>query len=343
MKKKKTAIITGITGQDGSYLCELLLFLGYEVHGIIRKSSSFNTGRINNLYNNENILDKSLFLHYGDLTDSISILDLIITLKPDEFYNLAAQSHVKVSFELPEYTSIVNGVAVLKILELLRRHSPNTKFYQASTSEMYGNSSTLQDTSTPFDPQSPYATSKLYAHYMTNNYFQTYDLFSVAGILFNHESFRRSPTFVTKKIISGIGEILRDHRKSIKLGNLKSIRDWGWAPEYVVAIWNLLQIQAPVNIIVATNKPASIEDFLKFAFEAVNLNYENYVVQDSSLFRPSEVNHLNGVNSTMKSHLGWVPQENWKTICSKMLESELSGYEQVIDWSELIARSPSIK
>jgi len=321
---KRKALITGITGQDGSYLTELLLSKNYEVHGIIRRSSSINTNRIDHLYNDQNIYNKSLFLHYGDLSDGSSLYRLIEKIAPDEIYNLAAQSHVKVSFDIPEYSSDIDAIGTCRLLEAIRETRINTKFYQASSSEMFGLvQSVPQNEKTPFYPRSPYACSKLYSHWLTVNYRESYNLFACSGILFNHESPRRGKTFVTRKITSGIAQILAKKIDKIYLGNLDAKRDWGYASDYVEAMWLMLQQPTPEDFVIATGETHSVREFLEEAFSYVNLDWQKYVEIDAKYFRPAEVDLLIGDASKAKQKLNWSPKVKFKELVKIMVDADL--------------------
>ena len=321
---KKKAFITGITGQDGSYLTEFLLSKNYEVHGIIRRSSSINTNRIDHLYNDQNIYNKSLFLHYGDLSDGSSLYRLIEKISPDEIYNLAAQSHVKVSFDIPEYTSDIDAVGTCRLLEAIRETRINTKFYQASSSEMFGLVQAVpQNEKTPFYPRSPYACSKLYSHWLTVNYRESYNLFACSGILFNHESPRRGKTFVTRKITSGIAQILAKKIDKIYLGNLDAKRDWGFAGDYVEAMWLMLQQPNPDDYVIASGETHSVREFLEEAFNYVNLDWQKYVEIDSRYFRPAEVDLLIGDASKAKQKLNWTPKVKFKELVKMMVDADI--------------------
>ena len=323
----KKALITGITGQDGSYLAELLLTKGYEVHGLIRRSSTFNTSRIDHLYKDPHEKSSRLFLHYGDITDGTGLSNLISKIEPEEIYNLAAQSHVKVSFEMPDFTGQVDALGTIRILEAIRSINPLIRFYQASTSEMFGATPPPQNENSSFYPRSPYAAAKLYSYWVTKNYREAYDLHATNGILFNHESPRRGETFVTRKITKGISEILKGNQTKIFLGNLSAIRDWGYAKEYVESMWLMLQSKIPDDYIVATGKAASIEDFCNYSFARVNLNWEDHVVIDPLYFRPTEVVSLIGDASKIKSQLGWEPKYDWKMVADIMLDADINGKE----------------
>lgn len=301
----KVAFITGITGQDGSYLTELLLNKGYEVHGLIRRASTFNTIRINHLYKDSHDPDVKLFLHYGDLTDSSRLTTLINDISPDEIYNLAAQSHVRVSFDEPEYTGDTTALGTIRILDALRKCPKEIKFYQASSSEMFGASEPPQNENTLFYPRSPYGVSKMYSHWISKNYREAYGLFAVSGILFNHESPRRGETFVTRKISRAVANIKNGKQQELFLGNLDARRDWGYAPEYVVAMWKMLQSDTPQDFVIATGTDISVGDFAKKAFECANLNWENHVRFDEKYLRPTEVDSLIGDSSKARNAFGW--------------------------------------
>lgn len=307
---KKVAIITGICGQDGSYLVDLLISKGYEVHGIIRRSSSFNTGRIEHIISNSEIFNKSLFLHYGDLTDYTSLYSLIIKHNPTEIYNLGAQSHVKVSFDIPVFTGETVGIGTLNLLEAIRAYQDLTgnkiKYYQASSSEMFGKVQEVpQKETTPFYPRSPYGCAKVYAHYLTVNYRESYDIHASCGILFNHESPRRGETFVTRKITRAVGRIYHGLQKKLYLGNLDALRDWGFAGDYVNAMWLMLQQDTPSDYVIATGKMITVREFCQKAFARYNMNYEEFVEVDPKYYRPAEVDQLLGDPSKAKKNLGW--------------------------------------
>ena len=323
----KKAIITGITGQDGSYLAELLLSLDYEVHGLIRRSSSFNIDRIKHLYQDRHYRDNSLHLHYGDLSDASCINNLILEIKPDEIYNLAAQSHVMTSFSMPLYTGAVDGLAPLSILECIRSADLNTRFYQASTSELFGSTPPPQNEQSRFHPRSPYAAAKLYAYYATVNYREAYGIHATNGILFNHESPRRGETFVTRKITMGVAAIKNGQQDKIFLGNLDSIRDWGYAKEYVQSMWKMLQRDEPSDFVIATGIGATVKQFCQRAFENVGLNWEDHVVLDSEYVRPSEVDALIGDPSKANSLLEWKATTEWDSLCDLMVEADLKNFQ----------------
>lgn len=321
----KRALITGITGQDGSYLAELLLKHGYEVHGIIRRASSFNTSRINHIYEDRHVSNARLILHYGDMADAVHMVKLLYELQPDEIYNLAAQSHVRVSFEIPEYTGDVTGTGVIRILEAIRESGlcKKTRFYQASSSEMYGKVSEVpQIETTPFHPRSPYACAKVFAHYLTINYRESYGLHASNGILFNHESPRRGETFVTRKITRAAARIKLGLQKSLYLGNLDAKRDWGHARDYVEAMWLMLQQDQPDDYVVATGEMHSVRDFCQEAFASLDLDWEAYVKYDPVYERPAEVDVLLGDASKAKKILGWEPKLTFKGLVKEMIESD---------------------
>ena len=322
----RKALITGITGQDGSYLAELLLAKGYEVHGIIRRSSSFNTTRLDHIYSDPHESGATLFLHYGDLTDGQNLTNLILDLEPDEIYNLAAQSHVRVSFDSPVYTLQATGAGALNVLEAARQLNKRreVRVYQASSSEMYGEVlETPQTENTPFRPQSPYACAKVYAFHQTVNYRHAYDLFASNGILFNHESPRRGETFVTRKITRAASRIKLGLQDKLFLGNLDAKRDWGYAKEYVEAMWLMLQHDEPDDFVIATNKTQSIRDFLDYAFGHLELDWESYVEIDPRYCRPTEVNLLLGDYSKAKQKLGWQPNVDCKQLAEIMVDADM--------------------
>ncbi len=326
--KRKIALITGCTGQDGSYLTELLLKKGYEVHGIVRRASTFNTGRINHLYQDPHDKSTRLFLHYGDLADAGTIRKIIYETKPDEIYNLGAQSHVKVSFEIPEYTMDITGNGALRILDAIRDFQKDTskkvKFYQASSSEMFGASPPPQNEKTPFQPQSPYGAAKVFAYNMTNLYRQAYGLFAVNGILFNHESPRRGETFVTRKITRGIARIKAGLDKKLYLGNLDARRDWGYAPEYMEAAWLMMQQPKPEDFVIGTGETHSVREFVESAFREAGLgNWKKYVEIDKRYYRPAEVHDLVADYRKAKKTLGWSPKTKFKDLVGIMIKSDI--------------------
>lgn len=328
----KTAFITGITGQDGSYLAEFLLEKGYEVHGLIRRSSSFNTGRLDDVYEDPHVPDAHLHLHYGDLSDGVSLINLLRDINPDEIYNLGAQSHVRVSFDQPVFTGDITGLAAIRLLEAVRAAGVGSRIYQASSSEMFGATPPPQNECTPFYPRSPYGVAKLYAYWATRNYREAYDLFAVNGILFNHESPRRGETFVTRKVTRGVARIKRGLQKELHLGNLDAIRDWGYAPEYVDAMWRMLQHSEPTDFVVATNTAHSVRDFVRLAFSHAGLDWEEYVRFDPRYERPTEVDALIGDASKARELLGWKPKVYTPELAQimvnadiKLLDDQLSG------------------
>ena len=319
----KSALITGITGQDGSYLAELLLGKGYEVHGIVRRSSSFNTERLDDIYQEPHQPNRNLFLHYGDLTDSSAIVNLLRDISPNEVYNLGAQSHVKVSFETPEYTADVTGLGTIRLLEAIRASKLGTRYYQASTSELFGSTPPPQDEATPFHPQSPYSVAKIYAYWATVNYREAYDLFAVNGILFNHESPRRGETFVTRKITRAVARIAAGLQDTLYLGNLDAIRDWGYAPEYVEGMWRMLQADAPEDFVLATGVGATVRQFVEAAFAAAGLDWQNYVIVDPGYYRPAEVNSLLGDPRKAERRLGWRAGTYWGELAGIMVAADI--------------------
>jgi GDPmannose 4,6-dehydratase len=325
---KKKALITGITGQDGSYLAELLLAKGYEVHGIIRRTSTITTGRIDHLYTNPEIYGKKLFLHYGDLADSVHLVKLIYDLKPDEIYNLAAQSHVRVSFEIPEYTADVTGAGAIRILEALREADVKARFYQASSSEMFGKVQAIPQTeTTPFWPRSPYGAAKMFAYWATVNYRESYGMHASNGILFNHESPRRGETFVTRKITRAVAAIKLGKQKDLTLGNLDAQRDWGYAAEYVEAMWLMLQQDEPDDYVVATNETISVRKFVELAFDRVGLDWEKYVKYDARFERPAEVDLLIGDGAKAKKQLNWEPKIRIKELVQIMVDADMADLQ----------------
>jgi len=315
-----TALVTGITGQDGSYLAELLLSKGYEVHGVIRRASSFNTGRIDHIYQDPHEQDVHLRLHYGDMTDGSQIARLIRTINPDEIYNLAAQSHVAVSFQQPEYTGDADGLGVVRLLEAIRESGIDTRLYQAGTSEMFGSAPPPQNEDSPFLPRSPYAAAKLYAYHLVRNYREAYDMFAVTGILFNHEGPRRGETFVTRKITRAVAHIVA----GIYLGNLDAIRDWGHAEDFVQAMWLMLQQDEPRDFVVGTGETHTVREFAAAAFDRVGLNWEDWVHIDPSYYRPTEVEHLHADPTRAREELGWRPEHTFDDLVTEMIEHDLS-------------------
>jgi GDPmannose 4,6-dehydratase len=328
----KRALITGITGQDGSYLADLLLGKGYEVHGIIRRASTFNTARIDHLYQDPHVNGVRLFLHYGDLADSVHLVKLLYRLQPDEIYHLGAQSHVRVSFDIPEYTADVTGIGTIRILEAIREAAVKTRFYQASSSEMFGKVQEVPQTErTPFWPRSPYGVAKVFAHWATVNYRESYGLHASNGILFNHESPRRGETFVTRKISRSVARIKCGLDKSLFLGNLDARRDWGYAPEYVQGMWLMLQQDRPDDYILATNETHSVREFVELAFERVGLDWKEYVKHDARYERPAEVDLLIGDASKAKKLLNWEPQVRFEELVRIMVDADLALIESQHD------------
>ena len=329
------ALITGITGQDGSYLAEFLLSKNYEVHGIIRRSSSFNTSRLNGIYQDPHVDDRKLILHYGDLQDSSSLINLIREIKPTEIYNLGAQSHVKVSFEIPEYTSDITGTGTIRLLEAIRASGIQTKFYQASSSEIFGSTPPPQNETTPFHPRSPYGVSKLFSYWATVNYREAYGIHASNGILFNHESPRRGETFVTRKITRAVARIKAGIDKNVYLGNLDSRRDWGYAKEYVEAMWLMLQQPSGDDFVIATGESATVKEFAEVAFNKAGLDWQKYVKIDERYLRPAEVDSLIGDSSKAKKLLNWVPKTNWKQLAELMVEADIKLLEDKLSGKKI--------
>ena len=324
----KKALITGITGQDGSYLAELLLEKGYEIHGIIRRASTFNTSRIDHLYTDPHVNGVRMFLHYGDLSDSVNLVKLLYDLKPDEIYHLAAQSHVRVSFDIPEYTSDVTGVGTIRILEAIREVGLRSRFYQASSSEMFGKAQEVPQTEkTPFWPRSPYGVAKAFAYWATVNYRESYGLCASNGILFNHESPRRGETFVTRKISRAVAAIKHGLQKELFLGTLDAKRDWGYAPEYVEGMWRILQHGEGDDFVLATGETHTVREFVDAAFAVVGLPWEKYVKHDSSFNRPTEPVRLVGCSEKIGKTLGWKPAGNFAQLVREMVEAELAAID----------------
>lgn len=342
--KRKVALITGVTGQDGSYLAELLLGKGYQVHGIVRRSSTFNTSRIDHLHLGPKA-NPDFFLHYGDLSDAGSLRDALDRVRPDEVYNLGAQSHVRVSFDQPEYTMDVTGTGVLRLLEAVRNYLKHggdpVRFYQAGSSEMFGSAKPRQHEGTPFQPRSPYACAKVSAHYQVVNYRESYGLFLCNGILFNHESPRRGENFVTRKITRAATRIKLGLQDALTLGNLSAKRDWGFAGDYVEAMWAMLQQDAPGDYVVATGTSLSIKDFLELVFSQLDLDWKQYVKTDPRFFRPAEVDHLEGDPSRAHRVLGWRPSKDVRQLAAMMVDSdmELARQELVLNQAGLTPRN----
>lgn len=319
----KRALITGVTGQDGSYLAEFLLDKGYEVHGIIRRSSTFNTSRIEHLYKDPHELNNNFHLHYGDITDGVGISNIVRDLQPQEIYNLAAQSHVKVSFEMPDFTAQVDAVGTIRLLEAIRAANIETKFYQASTSELFGSTPPPQSELSRFAPQSPYAAAKLYSYWVVRNYRDAYGLHATNGILFNHESPRRGETFVTRKITMAAAKIKLGMQSKLYLGNLNAIRDWGFAPEYIESMWLMLQQEKSDDYVVATGIGASVRDFCDAAFSSLDLDYREFVETEDRYIRPTEVDALIGDPSKAEQALGWKAKVHWKELAQMMVDHDL--------------------
>jgi len=323
----KKAIVTGITGQDGSYLAELLLSKGYEVHGLIRRASTFNTDRIDHIYQDPHETDPRLVLHYSDLSDGSRLVTLLSEIQPDEVYNLGAQSHVRVSFDEPEYTGDVTGIGTTRLLEAIRAIGLDTRFYQASSSEMFGATPPPQNEETPFYPRSPYGVAKVYSYWITKNYREAYGMFATNGILFNHESPRRGDTFVTRKITRAVARIAAGEQSELFMGNLDAVRDWGYAPEYVEAMWRMLQHDEPQDFVVATNTAYTVKDFLAFSFERVGLDWEKYVRFDERYLRPTEVDSLIGDASKARDLLGWTPSILTPRLAEIMVDADVAALE----------------
>jgi GDPmannose 4,6-dehydratase len=319
----KKALITGITGQDGSYLAELLISKGYEVHGIIRRSSTFNTARIDGIYVDPHSSDARLYLHYGDLSDSGQISNIIYNIKPDEIYHLGAQSHVRVSFDIPEYSGDITALGTTRILEAVRRSGNGIRFYQASSSEMFGDAPSPQNEETMLRPRSPYACAKVYAYWITRNYREGYGIFACNGILFNHESPRRGETFVTRKITRGVSRILANREHSIYLGNLNAKRDWGYSPEYVECMWRMLQMDQPQDYVIGTGESHSVREFLEKVFSYVGLEMEKYVKIDPKYFRPTEVETLVADTGKARAAFGWDPLIKFDDLVKIMVDADM--------------------
>jgi len=334
------ALITGITGQDGSYLAEFLLSKGYEVHGIIRRASTFNTSRIDHVYEDPHLQKVRLHLHYGDLADSEQLSNIIYNIKPDEIYHLGAQSHVRVSFDIPEYTGNISALSTLRILEMLRRSNKAIKFYQASSSEMFGAARPPQNEETPLLPRSPYACAKTYAHWMTVNYRLGYNLFACCGILFNHESPRRGEIFVTRKITMAVASIMAKKQSKLYLGSLEPKRDWGYAPEYVEAMWKILQQPNPEEFVIGTGQAHRVRDFLEQAFTYADLSYDRHVVIDPRYYRPTEVNELVANAHKARTRLGWEPKLEFEELVKIMVDSDLqkAGLQPIGEGAEILAK-----
>lgn len=333
------ALITGINGQDGSYLAEFLLEKGYEVHGTIRRSSQFNTSRIDHIYEDPHESGRHLYLHYGDMTDGSQTARLIRTIRPTEIYNLAAQSHVAVSFQQPEYTGDVDGIGAVRLLETIREAEVETRYYQAGTSEMFGDSPPPQDENTEFRPRSPYAAAKLYAHWVTRNYREAYGIYAVNGILFNHESPRRGATFLTRKTTRAVARIVAGLDRKLYLGNLDAKRDWGHARDYVRAMWLMLQQDEPDDYVIGTGSAISVREFVDAAFAHVGLDWQEFVEIDPSYFRPTEVENLQANPEKAQRLLGWKPEVSLSELVAEMVESDLANYGLTLDEAKAKART----
>ena len=323
---RKVALITGVTGQDGSYLAELLLSKGYEVHGLIRRSSTFNTSRIDHIYQDPHDTDPKLFLHYGDLIDGVGLTNLVREIKPTEVYNLGAQSHVQVSFTMPQYTGQVDAVGAVGLLEAIRSAEIDTRFYQASTSELFGSTPPPQNEDSVFKPRSPYAAAKLMAYWCTVNYREGYGMHATNGILFNHESPRRGETFVTRKITRAVAEIANGSKKKLFLGNLEAVRDWGYSKEYVESMWLMLQQDKSSDYVVATGVGATVKDFAEASFARVGLNWQDHVEVDQKYIRPTEVDALIGDPSKATKELEWQAKTHWKELAELMVDADMAGH-----------------
>ncbi len=326
----KRALITGVTGQDGSYLAELLLQKGYQVHGIKRRSSSFNTGRVDGIYTDTHQAGANFFLHFGDLSDTSSLMKLLYDIKPDEVYNLAAQSHVRVSFDIPESTSDITALGALRLLEGIRQTGIHTRFYQASSSEMFGSAEPPQSENTVFHPRSPYACAKLFGHSITVNYRESYNMFAASGILFNHESPRRGETFVTRKIARAVAHIKNGLENKLYLGNLDAKRDWGFAPEYVEAMWLMLQQDNPDDYVIGTGETHSVKEFVVEAFSHVNLEWQKFVEFDARYNRPAEVDALLADPTKARKKLGWTSKVAFKELVQIMVDAELDAIKKLV-------------
>jgi GDPmannose 4,6-dehydratase len=336
MTATKKALITGISGQDGSYLAELLLAKGYEVHGLIRRASTFNTSRIDHLYQDPHEPDTRFFLHYGDLNDSGQLSHLIYNIQPEEIYHLGAQSHVRVSFDMPEFTGDITGLGTTRLLEAIRRSGIKTRFYQASSSELFGDSPPPQNETSPMQPRSPYAAAKLYAYWMVRNYREAYGLFAVNGVLFNHESPRRGETFVTRKITRAAARIKLGLQKKLYLGNLEAKRDWGYAPDFVEAMWLMLQQDRPEDFVIATGESHSVREFLEEAFTYLDLDWQEYVEIDPRYFRPTEVEYLLGDAAKARRVLGWEPRVTFKELVRIMVDADLQALLDLCQCQDVI-------
>ena len=333
----KTALITGITGQDGSHLADLLIDKGYEVHGIIRRASTFNTRRIDHLYRDPHEPDARMLLHYGDLTDGSQIARAIASIEPDEIYNLGAQSHVQVSFQQPEYTGNADGLGVIRLLEAIREARVNARLYQAGTSEMFGDSPPPQSEQSPFRPRSPYAAAKLYAHWLVANYREAYGIYAVNGILFNHEGERRGETFVTRKITRAVARIVAGRQTDIYLGNLDAARDWGYAKDYVKAMWMMLQQDEPDDYVIGTGESHTVREFCQQAFGVVGLQCDSFIKIDPAYFRPTEVEYLQADPTKAFTQLGWKPETRFHELVTLMVKHDLEGVGLDLDQARQVA------
>ncbi len=334
---RKRAFITGISGQDGSYLAELLLSKGYDVHGLLRRSSTINTHRLDGIYRDPHEPDLPFVLHYGDLSDGVSMTNLVRQIEPDEIYHLGAQSHVRVSFDIPDYTAQTTGLGTLRILEAIYASGVKTRFYQASSSEMFGSAPPPQNEDTPFHPRSPYGVAKVFGYWTAVNYREAYGLYAVNGILFNHESARRGETFVSRKITRAVARIRAGMQRRLYLGNLDARRDWGHAPDYTIAMWMMLQQQEPDDYVIATGESHTVREFLELAFGRVGLDWEEFVEIDPRYYRPSEVDHLRGDASKAARVLGWRPTTRFPELVALMVDADIKLLED-----ELAGRSVSV-
>jgi GDPmannose 4,6-dehydratase len=325
---RKVALITGVTGQDGSYLAELLLSKGYEVHGLIRRSSTFNTSRIDHIYQDPHETDPKLFLHYGDLIDGVGLTNLVREIQPTEVYNLGAQSHVQVSFTMPQYTGQVDAVGAVGLLEAIRSAAIDTRFYQASTSELFGSTPPPQNEESVFKPRSPYAAAKLMAYWCTVNYREGYGMHATNGILFNHESPRRGETFVTRKITRAVAEIANGSKKKLFLGNLDAVRDWGYAKEYVESMWLMLQQDKPSDYVVATGVGATVKEFAEASFARVGLRWQDHIEVDQKYIRPTEVDALIGDPSKATKELKWKAKTHWRELAELMVDADMAAFKK---------------
>jgi len=325
---RKVALVTGVTGQDGSYLAELLLSKGYEVHGLIRRSSTFNTSRIDHIYQDPHETDPKLFLHYGDLIDGVGLTNLVREIQPTEVYNLGAQSHVQVSFTMPQYTGQVDAVGAVGLLEAIRSANIDTRFYQASTSELFGSTPPPQNEESVFKPRSPYAAAKLMAYWCMVNYREGYGMHATNGILFNHESPRRGETFVTRKITRAVAEIANGSKKKLFMGNLDAVRDWGYAKEYVESMWLMLQQDKPSDYVVATGVGATVKEFAEASFARVGLNWQDHIEVDQKYIRPTEVDALIGDPSKATKELKWKAKTHWKALAELMVDADMAAFKK---------------